>query len=1167
MNNLSKQALFIAGFCASIFACFSLVSAQPEDYSTWPNSQRIVINTSATGAGTTQNLINFPVLVRLNYLNFPGITKALSGGADIRFARNGVPLSYEIERWVSGVSTKDIAEVWVKLDTVYGNNSTQSFIMYWGKAGVTTTSSGPAVFDTANGFQGVWHLSDASGTTANDATINHFNGTANVATTDTVGLIGDAKIFNGTSNYYDVANSASGKLNFPQHGTYTISAWANAKVVNSDFYSICNKGDYQYGLAIDNNNSWEITEFQDSPPDAAAGWEHTVSPATANAWTYVTGIRNGAAAQSLYLNGVLKSNVLQLIAAPASITRKTTSDFGIGRLTDTASNFFNGKIDEVRVESVVRSPDWVKLSYESQKAGGVCVYLDTTSSPPIVVGPNDASVAESNPLSLSVTATGSGSSTFSYAWYKGAVSAANQILGAAGTRSTFVIAAAQLSDSGTYLCVVGNANGFDTSRAAHVSVTRAKPVITVEPNDTTITQGTVGRLSVAAFGTGMLTYAWYKGPVGAGTLLTGQTGTAFPIAAAKASDSGIYYCIVTNIVGSDTSRGAHLSVTSGAPVITSDPKDTAVLVGTRFKFAVLATGVGTLTYQWYKGTLSSPIPTQTANSIVYTSAQISDSGSYICVVTNLYGSTTSRAAHLTVAPNPTVLNSVVVRGTFVDSTHVLLTISRYMQLPSTAPQLFPWYANSVVVWYRANAWPDTSATRLTFSVSQLQTKAADQYDTLVTVSRAATVAPFDHYDFLGSVYWRNTNAAIKDSLPPFNDSTNGVSIPMYDQTPIPNPLNMTFVYAPGGDSVRLTLSNFSVLTAADWTHIGVISMSYSVAGGTAFTEDISKSTVQASLVSGNSFSKTYKDSRFAGADAMVDWQVKFKGVGANESPVVTATLTVGINTINHAPIISVPTTQTATVDVPFTLNLSATDPDGNQVFWFVIQGPDSLKINMNTGSIAWTPRQNVAGSTVPVKIRATDGVLSDTTTFNIFVTPVNGPPVITTIFPITFKIDTLYSIPLIAIHEEGDALSWTVPHKPATMTIVANTLVWVPNVAGLDTITIIASDAAGSDTVNAIVQVVTKASANCRMSSGLPTSVTFSAKILNGIAILTVGLPNGVGSGTLRVFDIAGRTAESYCFSGSGWHTKILKQRAPGLCVLRFAAGGKIVERRILVRE
>ena len=926
MDKFLKPPVFIAGCCAAIFTWFSLASAQAEDYSTWPNSQKIVINTSATGAGTTQNLINFPVLVRLNYQNFPGITKTLSGGADIRFAKpNGAHLSYEIERWVGGVNTKDVAEIWVKLDTVYGNNSTQSFIMYWGKAGVATTSSGPAVFDTANGFQGVWHLND----TAADATINHFNGTAKVAPADTVGLIGKAKIFNGTSTYYDVVNSATGKLNFPQHGTYTISAWANANVINSDFHSICDKGDYQYSLSINNNNYWEISEYQDAPPDAAPGWERTISPATANAWTYVTGIRNGAAAQSLYLNGVLKSSALQLIPAdPVGTTRKTTNDFGIGRLTDTAatqaSHFFNGKIDEVRIESVARSPDWVKLSYESQKSGSVCVYLDNALLPPIVAGPNDTTVALNNPLSLSVTATGSG--TFTYAWYKGTVSAGSLVAGAAGTRNPLVIASVQVGDSGSYICVVGNGNGLDTSRAAHVTVLGGKPVITVEPKDTAISQGTAGRIFVTASGTGTLTYAWYKGPVGAGTLLTGQTGTAFPIAAAKASDSGTYYCIVTNIVGSDTSRGAHLSVTSGAPVITTEPNaDTLVLAGGRFKFTVLATGVGTLTYQWYKGTLSSPIATQTANSILYSSAQPLDSGNYICVVKNLYGADTSRPAHLTVVPNPAVSNPVVVRGIFVDSTHVKLTISRYMQLPAAAAPPFPWYVTNLAVWYRANAWPDTSASRLTFSVSQLQTKASDQYDTLVTVSRAATAAPFDRYDFLGSVYWKNTNTAIKDSLPALSDSTSGVSIPMSDQTVIQNPLNMTFVYTTGSDSVRVTLANFSVFTEADWTRIGSLSVSYSVAGGAAVTEDILKSTVQASLVSGTSFSKTYKDQRFTGAEKTVTWQVKLKGVGGNESPVDTASLSVGIPTITNTVKLTADSATSTRIHLSWTANSAPID--------------------------------------------------------------------------------------------------------------------------------------------------------------------------------------------------------------------------------------------------
>ena len=47
--------------------------------------------------------------------------------------------------------------------------------MYWGNPGATPISNSAAVFDTANGFAGVWHLGE-NGDSIYDATGNAFNG-------------------------------------------------------------------------------------------------------------------------------------------------------------------------------------------------------------------------------------------------------------------------------------------------------------------------------------------------------------------------------------------------------------------------------------------------------------------------------------------------------------------------------------------------------------------------------------------------------------------------------------------------------------------------------------------------------------------------------------------------------------------------------------------------------------------------------------------------------------------------------------------------------------------------------------------------------------------------------------------------------------------------------
>jgi hypothetical protein len=325
----------------------------------WMFSKMLVLNTSATGANVSGNVFHFPVLVRLLSSNF-NFSEAKKNGDDVRFTKpDNTPLAYEIEEWDSAGGA---AAIWVKVDTVLGNNSTQYIVMYWGNPEAASISNGPQVFDTANGFVGVWHLSEAGNATAEDATGNHFDGTPEnmTAASSVPGAIGIGRQFNGQSSYIVMANTASGKLNFPENGTYSVSAWVYADSLNDKYHLIASKGDLQYNLEIKNTNEWEFTEFEDM-----AGWDESTSLGSARAWTYVVGVRDGAL-QYLYVNGVCVDNTIYLNADTGA--RDTTNNFMIGKRVNFNSYYFSGIIDEVRVSSVDPGPDWIKLCFVNQSA-------------------------------------------------------------------------------------------------------------------------------------------------------------------------------------------------------------------------------------------------------------------------------------------------------------------------------------------------------------------------------------------------------------------------------------------------------------------------------------------------------------------------------------------------------------------------------------------------------------------------------------------------------------------------------------------------------------------------------------------------------------------------------------------------------------------------------
>jgi len=152
-----------------------------DDYSQWTYSKPITLNASSSGANSSNDVHKFPVLVRLASANAADVfNNANANGSDARFSKSsGAHLSYEIERWDK---TNKLAEIWVLVDTIKSHNASQSITMYWGNASAVDSSKSTAVFDTANGFQGVWHFGEGNNSSANDATKNNYDGAASGTT-------------------------------------------------------------------------------------------------------------------------------------------------------------------------------------------------------------------------------------------------------------------------------------------------------------------------------------------------------------------------------------------------------------------------------------------------------------------------------------------------------------------------------------------------------------------------------------------------------------------------------------------------------------------------------------------------------------------------------------------------------------------------------------------------------------------------------------------------------------------------------------------------------------------------------------------------------------------------------------------------------------------------
>jgi hypothetical protein len=329
----------------------------------WQYSKIIGLNTTSSGAGVSGAVYGFPVLLRLTNYNF-NFGEARNNGDDLRFAKpDNTPLACEVERWdqVAG-----LAEVWVKVDTIFGDNDAQSIVMYWGNANASGASNSAAVFDEANGFQGVWHLDAATNAIEKDATIHHYDATpfGKTLPSDSIGIIGSAKKFDGFSNYFGMKGTANSGMNFPEKSQYTLSAWVNVQTLDSTFQALVYKGTYQYGLQIRPEGVWEFNEYKDS-----TWWEAVQFPAVTHAWKYVVGVRSGGQ-EFLYVDGILVGDsVIYTPRQVGIVGRSTASDVQLGHSIDgdEGGRYFKGMLDEVCISGISRSADWILLCYMNQR--------------------------------------------------------------------------------------------------------------------------------------------------------------------------------------------------------------------------------------------------------------------------------------------------------------------------------------------------------------------------------------------------------------------------------------------------------------------------------------------------------------------------------------------------------------------------------------------------------------------------------------------------------------------------------------------------------------------------------------------------------------------------------------------------------------------------------
>jgi hypothetical protein len=162
------------------------------------------------------------------------------------------------------------------------------------------------------------------------------------------------------------------------------------------------------------------------------------------------------------------------------------------------------------------------------------------------------------------------------------------------------------------------------------------PRFTLQPTNTTVSEGASASIYAGFHGSPTLTVQWYESSDFGASFhpVPGQTSPTLTLASVSGSQNGYqYYVQVSNAYGTATSTTVTLTVISGPPVVQADvPSSLLVYAGRPLSLASAFAGTQPITYQWYRN--GSPLANggrtsgATSNVLTILNAQTNDTGSY-----------------------------------------------------------------------------------------------------------------------------------------------------------------------------------------------------------------------------------------------------------------------------------------------------------------------------------------------------------------------------------------------------------------------------------------------------------------------------------------------------------------------------------------------------------
>jgi hypothetical protein len=309
-------------------------------------------------------LQDFPAYLVLNYdsdmkQNFDDLRfkdKPCNDGGEI--------LYYEIDSYEQGIK----ANLWVKLPIFSSAGTTIS--VYYGNPDAVSGQNPDRVWDDYFGF--VSHMGDNPQTQSmiSDSTQYENSGIKKSAgePLQSSGKIGNSQEYDGSNDKITVAGSDSlNSLN-----QITIEAWVYPETMGEGGSGrIISKSSGFSAWVSSNDLVFELGRWSEN----SGQWATNADVLVPNFWNHVVLAYDYSSLSNkptIYVNGDAKAIIT--IKNPAGLKNEDLNDAAIGNeLGET--NTFDGKIDEMRISSIMRGSNWVKQAYDMVNAQASCVVV------------------------------------------------------------------------------------------------------------------------------------------------------------------------------------------------------------------------------------------------------------------------------------------------------------------------------------------------------------------------------------------------------------------------------------------------------------------------------------------------------------------------------------------------------------------------------------------------------------------------------------------------------------------------------------------------------------------------------------------------------------------------------------------------------------------------